>query len=126
MEKIKRKDGIRYRERIYIGGQEYALAYTGNFGTNSTIGGNDIVLTAIPEPGTWGMIFGGFRMLTGIQRLRKRRVGGSELAQSHPAAPPMGIGGAVLRTGKYFRGPWFVIKTCEGVGRFLRRGVRNS
>ena len=60
---------------VYIGGQEYALAYTGNFGTNSTIGGNDIVLTAIPEPGTWGMIFGGFRMLTGIQRLRKRRVG---------------------------------------------------
>ena len=36
--------------------QEYALSYTGNFATNSTIGGDDIVLTAIPEPGTWGMI----------------------------------------------------------------------
>jgi len=29
----------------------------------------------IPEPSTWGMILGGFGMLIGIQRLRKRRVG---------------------------------------------------
>jgi len=60
---------------VYIGSQEYALSYTGEFGSNSTIGGNDIVLTAIPEPGTWGMILGGFGMLIGFQRWRKRRVG---------------------------------------------------
>ena len=60
---------------VYVNSQEYALSYTGNFATNSTIGGNDIVLTAIPEPSTWGMILGGFGMLIGIQRLRKRRVG---------------------------------------------------
>ncbi|MGB8355543.1 MAG: PEP-CTERM sorting domain-containing protein, partial [Chthoniobacteraceae bacterium] len=56
--------------------QEFALSYTGNFadGANATIGGHDIVLTAIPEPGTWGMILGGFGMLIGFQRLRKRRV----------------------------------------------------
>ncbi|MGB8356946.1 MAG: PEP-CTERM sorting domain-containing protein, partial [Chthoniobacteraceae bacterium] len=57
--------------------QEFALSYTGEFadGANATIGGNDIVLTAIPEPGTWGMILGGFGMLIGFQRLRKRRMG---------------------------------------------------
>jgi len=60
---------------VYIGSQEFALSYTGVYGTNSTIGGDDIVLTAIPEPGTWRMILGGFGMLIGFQRLRKRRVG---------------------------------------------------
>jgi len=59
---------------VYIGTQEFALSYTGVFLTNSTLGGNDIVLTAIPEPGTWGMILGGFGMLIGFQRLRKRRM----------------------------------------------------
>ena len=58
---------------VIVGSQEFALSYTGNFGSNSTVGGNDIVLTAIPEPGTWGMIFGGFGMLMAFQRLRKRR-----------------------------------------------------
>jgi len=55
--------------------QEFALSYAGNFATGDTVGGNDIVLTAIPEPGTWGMILGGFGMLIGFQKLRKRRVG---------------------------------------------------
>jgi hypothetical protein len=59
---------------VIVGTQEYALSYAGVSGTNSTTGGNDIVLTAIPEPGTWGMILGGFGMLIGLQRLRKRRV----------------------------------------------------
>jgi len=58
---------------VIVGTQEYALSYTGSFGTNSTTGGNDVVLTAIPEPGTWGMILGGFGMLVGFQRFRKRR-----------------------------------------------------
>jgi len=61
---------------VIIGGQEFALSYTGIYGSNSTIGGNDIVLTAIPEPGMWGMILGGFGMLAGFRRLRRRRVGG--------------------------------------------------
>ncbi|MGB8353237.1 MAG: autotransporter-associated beta strand repeat-containing protein [Chthoniobacteraceae bacterium] len=60
---------------VFIGTQEFALSYTGLLSANSTTGGNDIVLTAIPEPSTWGMILGGFGMLIGIQRLRKRQVG---------------------------------------------------
>ena len=59
---------------VFVNGQEYALSYTGDFASNSTTGGNDIVLTAIPEPGTWGMILAGFGILIGIQRLRKRRM----------------------------------------------------
>jgi hypothetical protein len=53
--------------------QEFAISYMGSYGDGTTTGGNDIVLTAIPEPGTWGMILGGFGMLIGFQRLRKRR-----------------------------------------------------
>jgi len=60
---------------VIVGTQEFALSYTGVMLTNQTIGGNDIVLTAIPEPGTWGMILGGFGMLIGFQRFRKRRIG---------------------------------------------------
>ena len=60
---------------VYIGSQEFALSYTGLLSANSTTGGDDIVLTAIPEPGTWGMILGGFGMLICIQRLRRRRLG---------------------------------------------------
>jgi len=60
---------------VYIGSQEFALSYTGLMSANSTTGGNDIVLTAIPEPGTWGMILGGFGMLIGFQRFRRRRNG---------------------------------------------------
>jgi len=57
---------------VVVNGQEYALSYTGNYASNSTTGGHDIVLTVIPEPGTWGMILSGFGMLVGIQRLRRR------------------------------------------------------
>jgi len=60
---------------VVVAGQEFAISYTGNYGANSTIGGSDIVLTAIPEPGTWGMILSGFGMLIGFRKLRKRRVG---------------------------------------------------
>ena len=55
--------------------QEFAISYVGSFTTGDTVGGHDIVLTAIPEPSTWRMILGGFGMLIGIQRLRRRRVG---------------------------------------------------
>ena len=35
--------------------------------------GNDIALYAIPEPNTWAMLLGGFAMLVGFQRIRRRR-----------------------------------------------------
>lgn len=55
-----------------LNGQEYAISYGGDFATNATFGGNDVVLTAIPEPNTWAMLAGGVGILAFIQRLRRR------------------------------------------------------
>lgn len=47
-------------------GETYTASYTGG-------DGNDLVLTAIPEPSTWGMLVAGLGMLFAGQRLRRRR-----------------------------------------------------
>ncbi|MGB8353753.1 MAG: autotransporter-associated beta strand repeat-containing protein [Chthoniobacteraceae bacterium] len=52
--------------------QEFAISYTGNFATNSTTGGSDIVLTAIPEPSAYAMVFCGIGVLIVSGRLRRR------------------------------------------------------
>jgi autotransporter-associated beta strand protein len=58
---------------ITIDGQEFAISYTADFDTNSTSGGNDVVLVAVvPEPGAlivflWGSVF-----LSSACRLRRR------------------------------------------------------
>ena len=61
---------------ITFGGQEFAISYTANYngGVNSSFssGGHDIALMAIPEPQTWAMLLGGFGMLIGLQRMRRR------------------------------------------------------
>ena len=63
---------------ITFGGQEFAISYTANYngGISSTFssGGHDIALMAIPEPQTWAMLLGGFGMLVGFQRLRRKTV----------------------------------------------------
>lgn len=56
-----------------IGSQEYAISYVGDFISNSTFGGNDVVVTAIPEPQTWAMMIGGLGTLILLQR-RKRKI----------------------------------------------------
>lgn len=52
--------------------QEFAISYTGNYDTNSTNGGNDIVVTAVPEPSTWALVvLGGVGMLAQVWKRRK-------------------------------------------------------
>lgn len=53
--------------------QEFAISYDGSYGANATDGGDDIVVTAIPEPSSYVMVLSGFGMLAGAQLLRRRR-----------------------------------------------------
>lgn len=46
-------------------GQDYTISYVGG-------DGNDVVLTAVPEPGSAAMLLGGFGMLLGLQRRRRK------------------------------------------------------
>ena len=50
-----------------LGSFDFSLSYTGG-------DGNDLVALAVPEPGTWAMLFGGFGMLNFWQRIRRRKV----------------------------------------------------
>jgi autotransporter-associated beta strand protein len=50
------------------GGQRYVISYAGNFDTLSATGGNDVVLTAIPEPGSMAMLLGGLGLLCARRR----------------------------------------------------------
>ncbi|MGB8354569.1 MAG: autotransporter-associated beta strand repeat-containing protein [Chthoniobacteraceae bacterium] len=56
-----------------LDGQEWVISYTGDAADGGTIGGNDVVLTAIPEPGAWAMLAGGFGMLLCWRRLPRWR-----------------------------------------------------
>jgi autotransporter-associated beta strand protein len=56
----------------FTGGQQYLISYTGDSGSNSFTGGNDLVLKAIPEPGTYVSLLGGLASLIGLQRFRRR------------------------------------------------------
>ncbi|MHA3771050.1 autotransporter-associated beta strand repeat-containing protein [Verrucomicrobiota bacterium sgz303538] len=53
-------------EHFYVNGNEFSISYKG--GT-----GNDVVLTAVPEPGSLASLLGGFGTLLGLQRFRRRR-----------------------------------------------------
>src|SRR5581483_7985014 len=57
---------------ITFGGQEFAVSYTANAGTNSFTGGNDVAIMAIPEPNTYAMVIGGVGMLMFYRKLRRR------------------------------------------------------
>ena len=50
--------------------QKFTLSYMGVGGTDGVA--NDLVLTVVPEPGTWAMVVGGAGMLVFGQRLRRR------------------------------------------------------
>ena len=62
---------------IYATGSSVYVANQGGIagtGTNHFNGGNDVALLAVPEPNTWAMLLGGFGMLAGIQRMRRRNM----------------------------------------------------
>ena len=54
------------------GGFVFAIDYGVDLAGNPGGTGVDLVLTAIPEPGTWAAMLSGFGMLLCVQRLRRR------------------------------------------------------
>jgi len=76
---ILRNDGIDALTGTFLGlpqgslveasnGQDFTISYTGNFDTLSTTGGNDVVLTAIPEPASIAIFLGGLGVLCARRR----------------------------------------------------------
>jgi len=53
-----------------LAGQSWEISYTGDSGTNSITGGNDLVIQAVPEPATWALL--AFSM-TSVVVLRRRK-----------------------------------------------------
>jgi hypothetical protein len=66
--------GLTGYNTITIGGQEFAVSYSADYGTlDFTAGsGHDIALLAIPEPNTAISLLGGFGVLLGLQRFRRQ------------------------------------------------------
>jgi hypothetical protein len=68
-------NGMAEGASVMIGGHNFTLTYQANFeavGGPSLLGGNDVAL-AIPEPGSFVSLLGGFGMLAGLQRFRRRK-----------------------------------------------------
>ena len=57
------------------GGSQFLISYDAITGGAFATGGNDIALqlTVVPEPGTFSALLGGFGMLMGMQRFRRRK-----------------------------------------------------
>ena len=55
-----------------LGSQDFQITYGANSAGNSFTGGNDIAVIAVPEPGTWAMLAGGFCVLMFVQRIRRK------------------------------------------------------
>jgi hypothetical protein len=53
-------------------GQRFAITYNGSYVSYAFFGGSDIVLMAIPEPGTWATLLAGFGALIGLGRFSRR------------------------------------------------------
>lgn len=65
--------GLAQNSTLSFGGHTYMLTYTGNLATLSFTGGNDVALRVVaPEPNALTMLTGGFALLIGMQRRRRR------------------------------------------------------
>ncbi len=63
--------GLSEGSHVYAGnGQDYTISYFGDFASLSPTGGNDVVLTAVPEPGSVVMLIGGLAIF-GVRRRRQ-------------------------------------------------------
>ena len=64
-------NGYAQNAEFILAGQSWKIGYTGDSGTNSFTGGNDLVLQAVPEPATWALLA---FSLTAVVVLRRRRI----------------------------------------------------
>ncbi|MGB8356399.1 MAG: PEP-CTERM sorting domain-containing protein [Chthoniobacteraceae bacterium] len=71
-----------------LDGQAWVISYTGFEADNSTIGGDDVVLTAIPEPGTWGMMVVGVIGMLAVGKRRLKAKGAALRPGFNSVAPP--------------------------------------
>ena len=53
---------------VTLGGQEFAIYYNADHGTNAVTGGNDLLLSAVPEPAAAALL-----LLAALGATRRRR-----------------------------------------------------
>lgn len=82
---------------VVLNNQQFDLTYLA--GSN----GNSVELLAIPEPGPWAMVLGGFGMLIVGQRLRRRPLSPSAPQESQSPSLPL-----FIRTSRRSVRPWSV------------------
>ncbi len=65
-------DGAQFAVGTGAAATSLRISYFGDAATNAFTGGNDLVLSVIPEPGSLTSLVGGLGMLLGLRRLRRR------------------------------------------------------
>ena len=59
---------------VLLAAGTYTLSFTGQVAEDRTSFIDAVALTAVPEPGTWAMMIGGFGMAGGLMRRRSRKL----------------------------------------------------
>jgi hypothetical protein len=58
---------------VTFGGQEFAVYYNADFGSGAVLGGNDLLLSPVPEPGSALALTGMLGMVLGMSRFRRKQ-----------------------------------------------------